>query len=186
MKRTVMTASPLAGTCTLNCPLSFVIAPPARPATVIAAPFSGSFVPASVTCPVTSLVCAASWLADNASPTATLAQGPSLMRLLSRDTLERRRMRLGPWASVAVGLALSASQLAAQTRDVTGQVTDAGTKEPLNGAAITVAGRAGGAMTNDKGQFRVQVPASGEAVITVRFIGYLRKEVRVPPGESNA
>ena len=94
-------------------------------------------------------------------------------------------MRLGRWAGVAVGLALSASQLAAQTRDVTGQVTDAGSKEPLNGAAITVAGRAGGATTNDKGQFRVQVPESGEAVITVRFIGYLRKEVRVAAGESN-
>jgi hypothetical protein len=30
-------------------------------------------------------------------------------------------MRLGRWASVAVGLAWSASQLAAQIRDVTGQ-----------------------------------------------------------------
>lgn len=94
-------------------------------------------------------------------------------------------MGFAGWVAAAIGLAMSASVSAAQTRDVTGTVTDAGTKEPLIGAAVTVTGRAGGTVTNNKGVFRLAVPTTGEVVITVRFIGYLRREVRLAPGESS-
>ena len=71
----------------------------------------------------------------------------------------------------------------AQTREVTGTVTVAGSSAPLVGATITVEGTTLGTLSGPEGRFRLTVP-SGQVVMTARFIGYKRAMRTVPPGEN--
>lgn len=71
------------------------------------------------------------------------------------------------------------------TRDLTGRVTTAEGDRPVLGAIVTLAGRARGVQTNERGQFRLPVPAAGDAALLVRAIGFVRREVRVPAGQSS-
>lgn len=60
----------------------------------------------------------------------------------------------------------------AQSRTISGTVTDIDTKEPLPYAAVIVEGQNGvGASTNDQGKFTLAVP-DGATTLIVRFIGY--------------
>ena len=73
----------------------------------------------------------------------------------------------------------------AQTREVTGKVTVAGAATPLQDAIVGVVGAVGGARTNERGEFRLQVPG-GEIAIQVRAIGYKRQTVRLSESQSTA
>lgn len=72
----------------------------------------------------------------------------------------------------------------AQTRVVTGSVSDATTGQPVSGAAVAVAGTALGAFTNDDGNFSVAV-APGEVALEVTMLGYQPAAVAVPAGVDN-
>lgn len=66
---------------------------------------------------------------------------------------------------------------------LTGIVTD-NEKEPLSGASILLKGTHKGVVTDEKGQFSLDVPA-GTHTIEVHFLGYntLEKQVKVAVGQ---
>ena len=63
--------------------------------------------------------------------------------------------------------------LAAQTREITGKVTQAGTGAPVTEATVGLLGAQIGVRTNELGQYRLKIPASG-ATVLVRAIGFKR------------
>ncbi|HJP59749.1 MAG TPA: carboxypeptidase-like regulatory domain-containing protein, partial [Gemmatimonadaceae bacterium] len=88
-------------------------------------------------------------------------------------------------ALVAAALLLGSVSAAAQTRTVTGVVTDASTGQPLEGARVSVRGTTLTTMTGAAGQFTIGgVPESG-VTITIRRIGSNPAEIVVAPGQSD-
>ncbi|MCI5081783.1 MAG: TonB-dependent receptor [Saprospiraceae bacterium] len=84
-------------------------------------------------------------------------------------------------ALFAVVLALLPSALFGQ-RTISGQVTDAETKEPLLGANVLVQGTTSGTITDFDGNFSLEVP-EGTTALVVSYTGYA--EVVVPLGAEN-
>jgi TonB-linked SusC/RagA family outer membrane protein len=68
--------------------------------------------------------------------------------------------------------------LQAQTRLLTGIVTDAATNRPLAGVSVMVVSQTTGAQTDENGQFSLQAPANGQ--ITISFAGYVAQTLKVP------
>ncbi|HMG96403.1 MAG TPA: TonB-dependent receptor plug domain-containing protein, partial [Gemmatimonadaceae bacterium] len=90
------------------------------------------------------------------------------------------------WSSVitlALLVFVSASAQA-QMHEVTGRVT-ATNGQPLVGVLVAVAGQSTGARTNDRGEFRLQVP-TGDVTVVARAIGYKRGTQRISSGSSTA
>lgn len=84
------------------------------------------------------------------------------------------------------GLALLGNRpVSAQQREVTGTVTVSGAGTPLSDAIVGLVGGAGGARTNERGEFRLRAPA-GDITIQVRAIGYKRQTQRVSASGSTA
>ncbi len=74
----------------------------------------------------------------------------------------------------------AASGLAfAQSGEVTGVVTDAGTGETVPGASVVVKGTLTGAMSDANGAYSVKVSDKSSAVLVVSFVGYRTQEVQV-------
>ncbi|MBU6366423.1 MAG: SusC/RagA family TonB-linked outer membrane protein [Gemmatimonadetes bacterium] len=73
----------------------------------------------------------------------------------------------------------------AQTRDITGKVTQAGTGQPIPDATVSVVGQQVGVRTNDRGEYRLRVP-SGEVLLQARTLGYKRVTARVAAGQGTA
>jgi len=73
----------------------------------------------------------------------------------------------------------------AQTRTVTGTVTDIETSEPLRGAQLTVKNQPSiGTLARDNGTFSINVPTT-DVVLVVRRIGYPMREVPVSASTSS-
>ena len=86
--------------------------------------------------------------------------------------------------AVLAALVAVTSSAAAQTRTVTGTVTDVETSEPIRGAQISVRGNPTlGTVARDNGAFTISVPAQ-DVVLVVRRIGYPMKEVAVSASTS--
>jgi len=77
------------------------------------------------------------------------------------------------------------SALEAQDRRITGQVTRQDTKQPLQGATISLLGtaRAVQVITGENGRYTITVP-TGDVRLRVRALGYTPKEVSVAAGTS--
>ncbi len=88
-------------------------------------------------------------------------------------------------AAAALLLCLSSVPLLAQGREITGKVTDAGTGTPLTEATIGVAGSQVGVRTNERGEYRIRVPA-GDITLMARAIGFKRTELKVQSAQSTA
>jgi TonB-linked SusC/RagA family outer membrane protein len=73
----------------------------------------------------------------------------------------------------------------AQTRTVTGTVTDAQTGQPLEGARVTVRGTALATVTGATGQFTLGNVPAGDVTVTIRRIGNNPVDVRLAAGESD-
>ncbi len=73
----------------------------------------------------------------------------------------------------------------AQTSEVTGVVRDAQTGETLPAATVQIEGTLTGTITNDQGEFALNVPQR-PATLTVRYIGYQKASVRVEAGQTKA
>ena len=71
----------------------------------------------------------------------------------------------------------------AQTRDITGKVTMAGSSQPLADVTISVVGQQLGVRTNERGEYRLRVP-SGEVSVLARQLGYKRQTLRLSATES--
>ncbi|WP_207421061.1 SusC/RagA family TonB-linked outer membrane protein [Desertivirga brevis] len=66
----------------------------------------------------------------------------------------------------------------AQTRQVTGTVVDK-SGEALIGVSVGVKGTSTGVSTDVKGNFKINVPASGSQILVFRYVGFKTKEVAV-------
>ena len=88
--------------------------------------------------------------------------------------------------SILAGLitALGTGGIQAQTRVLTGSVTDVTTGQAISGAAIAVTGTTLGTFTEDDGNFAVSVVA-GEVVLEISMLGYQPATVTVPSGTNN-
>lgn len=82
-------------------------------------------------------------------------------------------------------LLLVTGQAMAQTRDVTGTVTDQSDGSPISGVNVVVKGTATGTSTDANGRFSLQVPVSASTLV-VSFVGYVTQEVAIPPSNSVA
>ena len=83
-----------------------------------------------------------------------------------------------------LGALLGAPPLSAQTRTVTGKVTETGSEVPIVSALINVEGTTVHTYSNDEGNFSLELPA-GEHQLAVRIIGYRSVELTVAAGETN-
>lgn len=61
---------------------------------------------------------------------------------------------------------------AQQTRQISGKVTDKTTKGPIPGVSVTLKGTTTTVSTDEKGQFKINVPLNGTVVLQARYIGY--------------
>ncbi|MFN1834929.1 TonB-dependent receptor [Balneola sp. MJW-20] len=61
---------------------------------------------------------------------------------------------------------------------VTGTVYDSGSRRPLAGANVFIAGTSVGTYTNEEGRFSLVVP-EGKTLITVSFVGYETREIQI-------
>jgi TonB-linked SusC/RagA family outer membrane protein len=75
--------------------------------------------------------------------------------------------------------------LAAQTREITGKVTQAGTGTPVTEATVGIVGAQLGVRTNERGEYRLKVPAGGASVMA-RAIGYKRSTVQINGSQTTA
>jgi TonB-linked SusC/RagA family outer membrane protein len=73
----------------------------------------------------------------------------------------------------------------AQGREVTGRVTVTGAGTPLADAQVGVVGQPIGTRTNERGEYRLQVPA-GAVQLQARAIGYKRQQVSLDAGAATA
>ncbi|MBD2701365.1 TonB-dependent receptor [Spirosoma sp. BT702] len=66
----------------------------------------------------------------------------------------------------------------AQTRQISGKVTDEATKD-LPGVSIVVKGTQRGTVTDASGQYKLAIPDAGPVAVTFSFVGYQTQEVNV-------
>ncbi len=86
---------------------------------------------------------------------------------------------VGAAACVALFLNLGTpGAVAAQDGTISGQVTDAQTLQPLEGAQVFIVGTARGVLTGDGGRYRLRIPA-GTYTVRARMIGYQESEQQV-------
>jgi TonB-linked SusC/RagA family outer membrane protein len=74
-------------------------------------------------------------------------------------------------------------QLHAQSRIVTGKVTDATDGSPIPGVTISIKGTTKGTITNANGEYRIEISGPSD-VLVYSFIGYATKEFPAPAGPS--
>jgi TonB-linked SusC/RagA family outer membrane protein len=66
-----------------------------------------------------------------------------------------------------------------QNRQVSGRVVSDSTRQPLNGATVSVKGTAINAVTNSAGNFSISVPDKNNQVLVISYIGYSSQEVSI-------
>ena len=87
-------------------------------------------------------------------------------------------MRRATVASLAAVLASLPAIVVAQTREITGKVTQAEVGTPITEATVGILGAQLGVRTNERGEYRLRVPA-GDIQILARAIGFKRMTVQV-------
>lgn len=65
----------------------------------------------------------------------------------------------------------------AQTRQITGKVTDRESGETLIGVSVSVKGTTNGASTDANGTFKLNVPATGSISLIATYLGYKQREI---------
>jgi len=94
---------------------------------------------------------------------------------------------MGRFFSLAAALAVAVLPLRAdaQTRDISGKVTQAVVGTPIADVTVSIVGQQVGVRTNERGEFRMRVP-SGEVALLARQLGFKRQTIRLGPTESTA
>ncbi len=80
-------------------------------------------------------------------------------------------------------LAMGVNLAQAQTRQVSGKVTDKATNTAIPGVGITIKGTKITVVTNGDGNFKITVPSTGSTILVAKSIGYNEKEMSV--GDKN-
>ena len=93
--------------------------------------------------------------------------------------------RLFKFVATAAIVALLPLRADAQTREITGKVTQAGSGAPILEVTVNIVGQQVGVRTNEKGEYRIRVP-SGDVTIMARQLGFKRQTVRLAPTVSTA
>jgi len=88
-------------------------------------------------------------------------------------------------ALAAIVLFLGSVPVYAQTRTVTGTVTDAQTGQPLEGARVSVRGTTLSTSTGATGQFTLGSIPAGDVTVTIRRIGSNPAEIRLTSGQND-
>jgi TonB-linked SusC/RagA family outer membrane protein len=83
-----------------------------------------------------------------------------------------------------VGLLFTSAQVFAQSRTVSGVVTDADDGEPLIGVSVLVKGTTIGAVTDFDGKYSLEVPADAQTLV-ISYVGYTSVEVPITSGTIN-
>jgi outer membrane receptor protein involved in Fe transport len=78
-------------------------------------------------------------------------------------------------ALLLLAMVVTTFALFAQTRTISGKITDASTKEPLVGATILVKGTTTGTATDADGKFTIEVAADAKT-ITISYIGFVSRD----------
>ncbi len=94
-------------------------------------------------------------------------------------------MRCRILSTLALVSVLAPAVAAAQTREITGKVTQAANGAPITEATIGLLGAQSGIRTNERGEYRLRVP-SGGATILVRAIGFKRLTRAVTADQTTA
>lgn len=84
--------------------------------------------------------------------------------------------------STLLGLLLITSMAMAQSRTISGSITDGSSGEPLIGATVLVQGTSTGAVTDFDGNYTIE--ASTGDVLVVSFTGYTTQEITVGDGNT--
>ncbi len=92
-------------------------------------------------------------------------------------------MRLG-CAVMTLALLLTFSPAAAQTRTISGTVTDAETGQPLEGARVSVRGTSLTTTTSPSGTFTLGNVPSGNVVVSIRRIGHNFADLPLAAGQT--
>jgi TonB-linked SusC/RagA family outer membrane protein len=85
--------------------------------------------------------------------------------------------------SFCLMLLLSATVLA-QTRQVTGKVTEKGSSEPAVAASVLVKGTSTGTQTDVNGNFKLAVPDKAGVILVIKSIGFETLEVTLSAGQT--
>ena len=81
-------------------------------------------------------------------------------------------------------LLLLNTAVSAQSRTITGRVTDSKTGEPVPGATIKVLNSKIGTSADEKGVFRLEIPSTlSKVVLSISGVGYTTVEI-TPHGEN--
>jgi TonB-linked SusC/RagA family outer membrane protein len=92
-------------------------------------------------------------------------------------------MRLSCAVALLVCSSLIATAAHAQSRTISGTVTDAESSQPLSDVQIVIKGTLRGTHTKDDGTYTLPVPDNGALTLSFRRIGYIQVEKAVPAGE---
>ncbi len=93
-------------------------------------------------------------------------------------------LRYGMLLALIAFCGVGVSDAQAQTRVITGTITDAMTSQPLSGVSVTVTGERRGVFTSNGGTFTV--PAQpGEVTLEITMLGYRSETMTVPSGTDN-
>ena len=68
---------------------------------------------------------------------------------------------------------------AQQTKQVSGKVADKTTKEAIPGASVTLKGTSIVVSTDEKGEFKINIPTSGTVILQAKYLGYKLQEITV-------
>jgi TonB-linked SusC/RagA family outer membrane protein len=95
------------------------------------------------------------------------------------------RRRTAAVLSLTLALASLPALLSAQSREITGKVTEAGTGVPLTEATVGILGSQLGVRTNERGEYRLKIPDGG-ATVLARAIGYKRITIQINSTQETA
>ena len=87
------------------------------------------------------------------------------------------------WAALLAGVLALPSAVAAQDRQIAGTVTRSNGGQPVGEATVAAVGGRGAARTNSEGKYTITV-GPGDVRLAVRAIGFQRREVIVPAGQT--
>lgn len=76
-------------------------------------------------------------------------------------------------------LAIGVQLVQAQTRPVTGKVTEKATGSPIPGVAVTIKGTKNAVSTDANGIYKISVPSSGNTILVFNSIGFDNQEIAV-------
>ncbi|QJD94601.1 TonB-dependent receptor [Mucilaginibacter robiniae] len=72
----------------------------------------------------------------------------------------------------------------AQTRQITGKVTEKDSKEPVVGATVSIRGTTSGTQTAVDGTYKLNVPDRAGVVVVIRYVGFKQQEFTLTAGQT--